>query len=41
VHKILGLENVDTSILLRRRNKILVEGVTETKCGVEAEEMTI
>ena len=32
---------VDTLMLLRRRNKIPVEGVTETKCEVETEEMTI
>ena len=32
---------VDTSIRLRRENKIPMEGVTETKCGVETEEMTI
>jgi hypothetical protein len=30
-----------TSILLRRGNKIPMEGVTETKCGVETEGMTI
>ena len=33
-------QSVDTSIL-RRGNKIPMEGVTETKCGVEAEGMTI
>jgi hypothetical protein len=32
---------VDTSILLRRGNKIPMEGVTETKCGAETEGMTI
>jgi hypothetical protein len=32
---------VDTLMLLRRRNKIPVEGVTEKKCEVETEEMTI
>ena len=36
---------MDTSIQLRRGegvgNKTPVEGVTETKCGVEIEEMTI
>jgi hypothetical protein len=32
---------VDTSILLRRRNRIPMEGVTETKCGAETEGMTI
>jgi hypothetical protein len=30
-----------TLILLRRGNKIHIEGVTETKCGVETEGMTI
>jgi hypothetical protein len=34
-------QSVDTSNLLRRRNKTPTEGVTETKCGVETEEMTI
>ena len=34
-------QSVDTSILLRRGNKIPMEGVTETKCGAETEEMTI
>jgi hypothetical protein len=32
---------VDTSILLRRGNKIPMEGVTETKVGAETEEMAI
>jgi hypothetical protein len=32
---------VDTSILLRRGNKIPMEGVTETKCGAETERMTL
>jgi hypothetical protein len=32
---------VDTSILLRRGNKIPMEGGKETKCGMETEEMTI
>jgi hypothetical protein len=32
---------VDTSVLLRRGNKIPMEGVTETKFGVEAEDRTI
>jgi hypothetical protein len=32
---------VDTSILLKRRNRIPMEGVTETKHGAEAEGMTI
>ena len=34
-------QSVDTLILLRRRNKILMEGVTETKFGAETEGMTI
>jgi hypothetical protein len=34
-------QSVDISILLRRENKILIEGVTETKCGAETERMTI
>jgi hypothetical protein len=33
--------SVDTSILLRRGNKIPMGGVTETKCGAENEGMTI
>jgi hypothetical protein len=33
--------SVDTSIHLRRGNKTPMEGVTETVCGVETEEMTI
>jgi hypothetical protein len=32
---------MDTSILLRRENKIPMEGVTETKCGTETEGITI
>jgi hypothetical protein len=32
---------VDTWILLRRGNKIPMEGVTETKLGVETEGVTI
>ena len=32
---------VDTLILLRRENKIPMEGVTETKFGAEPEGMTI
>jgi hypothetical protein len=35
------LKSVDTSILLRRGNKIPVERVTETKFGAETEGMTI
>jgi hypothetical protein len=31
---------VDTLILLRRGIKILMEGVTETKCGAETERKT-
>jgi hypothetical protein len=34
-------QSVDTYILLRRGNKIPVEGVTETKYGTETEGMTI
>jgi hypothetical protein len=34
-------QSVDTSILLRRGDKIPMEGVTETKCGAETEGMTI
>jgi hypothetical protein len=34
-------QNVDTLFLLRRGNKIPMEGVTETKCGEETEGMTI
>jgi hypothetical protein len=34
-------QSVDTSIFLRRGNKIPMEGVTETKCGAETEGMTI
>ena len=34
-------QSVDTLMLLRRGNKTLMEGVTETKCGVETEKMTI
>ena len=34
-------QTLDTSILLRRGNKIPMEGVTETKCGAETEGMTI
>jgi hypothetical protein len=34
-------QSVDTSILLRRGNKISMEGVTETKYEVETKEMTI
>jgi hypothetical protein len=30
---------VDNSILLRRRNKLPMEGVTVTKCGAETEGM--
>jgi hypothetical protein len=33
--------SVDTLILLRRGNKIPLEGVTETKCEAETEGMTI
>jgi hypothetical protein len=34
-------QRVDTLILLRRGNKIPMEGVTETKCRAETEGMTI
>jgi hypothetical protein len=34
-------QSVDTLVLLRRGNKIPMEGVTETKCGTETEGMTI
>ena len=34
-------QRVDTSVLLRRGNKIPMEGVTETKCEAETEGMTI
>ena len=40
-HEIREEGSVDTSILLRRGNKTPMEGVTETKYGVETEEMTI
>jgi hypothetical protein len=30
-------QRVDTSVLLRKGNKIPMEGVTETKCGAETE----
>ena len=36
-----GEQSVNTSILLRRRNKILMEGVTETKFRAETEGTTI
>jgi hypothetical protein len=34
-------QRVVTSILLRRRNRIPMEGISETKCGTETEGMTI
>jgi hypothetical protein len=34
-------QSVDTSFLLRRGNKIPMEGVTETKCGAKTKGMTI
>jgi hypothetical protein len=34
-------QSVDTLILLRRRNKIPMKGVTETKCETGTEGMTI
>jgi hypothetical protein len=36
-----GDQSVDTSLLLRRGNKIPMEGVTETKFGAETEGKTI
>jgi hypothetical protein len=30
-------QSVDTSVLLRKGNKIPLEGVTETKCGAQTE----
>jgi hypothetical protein len=35
------LKKEDTSILLRRGNKLPMEGVTKTKFGAETEGMTI
>jgi hypothetical protein len=32
-------QSVDTPFLLRRGNKIPMEGVTETKCGAKTEGM--
>jgi hypothetical protein len=34
-------QSVDTLVLLRKGNKIPMEGVTETKFGAETEGMTI
>ena len=34
-------QSVGTSTLLRRGNKITMEGVTEAKCGEDTEGMTI
>jgi hypothetical protein len=34
-------QSLDISTLLTRGNKILIEGVAETKCGAETEGMTI
>jgi hypothetical protein len=34
-------QSVDTSIFLRRGNKIPMEGVTETNCEAVTERMTI
>jgi hypothetical protein len=34
-------QSVDTVLLLKRGNKIPMEGVTETKCGAETAGMTI
>jgi hypothetical protein len=36
-----GDQSMDTSILLRRANKMPMEGVTESKCEAETEGMTI
>jgi hypothetical protein len=35
------VQSVDSSVLLRRSNKLPMEGVTETKFGGETEAMTI
>jgi hypothetical protein len=40
-HKKKEEQSVDTSILLRRGNKITTEGGTEAKFGAETEGMTI
>ena len=34
-------QSVDTSVLLRRGNKIHIEGITEANCEAEIEGMTI
>jgi hypothetical protein len=34
-------QSVDISVLLRRGDKITMEGHTETKCGAETEEKAI
>jgi hypothetical protein len=34
-------QSMDTSVLLRRGNKIPMEGVADSKCGAEAEGVTI
>jgi hypothetical protein len=34
-------QSVDTSVLLRKGNKLPMKGVTETKCGAKTEGMTI
>jgi hypothetical protein len=34
-------QGMDTLILLRRRNKILIKGVTETRYGADTEGLTI
>jgi hypothetical protein len=36
-----GDKSVDTLILLRKGNKIPMEGITETKCGAETQKMMI
>ena len=40
-HKKKEDQSEDTLVLLKRGNKISMEGVTETKCGAETEGMTI
>jgi hypothetical protein len=40
-HETQEKESVDTLVLLIRGNKVPMEGVTETKCGADTEEMSI
>jgi hypothetical protein len=35
--KKMGYQSVDVSVLLKRGNKILMRGTTETKCGAKTE----